>query len=80
VPLRVRMDPRDPARVAAARARGAIRIGSNHDEVFGVLGVPTQIQHVINETWFYGYSSVEFDSAGRVTGWSERDRPLPTAG
>lgn len=75
-PLKVALAPHNAEAAEAARAAGGFTVGSSKDEVIAVQGTPTEIDRVINETWSYGFSTVEFDRRGRVTEWSEFDVPL----
>ncbi len=60
--------PTDPARAAAAGARGTFALGSDWDEVYGAQGTPTSIDRSYGEKWWYSASSVTF-KAGKVVGW-----------
>jgi len=73
--LATRYEPQDPKAAEAARAAGTFGKGSTKDEVFGVMGVPTEIDATFDQ-WEYGFSIVHF-SGSRVTGWNERDTHLP---
>jgi hypothetical protein len=75
-PLKVSLPPRDAAVAAAARTRGTLHAGSTKDEVLGVLGTPTHVYEVINETWAWSYSYLEFDAHGRVVDAFLADTPL----
>jgi len=44
-------------------------IGSTKEEVFAVMGTPTQISSYINQ-WNYGLSSIDFDDNDMVSGWN----------
>jgi hypothetical protein len=68
--LRTQLEPADPQAAAAAKASGGLEIGATKDQVIGVQGTPNRIEHVIDETWYYGRASnVVFDGSGKVKGW-----------
>ncbi|MCE9574098.1 MAG: DnaJ domain-containing protein [Deltaproteobacteria bacterium] len=75
--LKTSLPPRDPAVAAAAKARGSFGKGASKDEILGILGTPTHVYRVINETWSYSYSKIEFDDDGRVVDWFDADVRLP---
>lgn len=61
---RVEENNQDTSRTALPL--GYFTIGSSKDEVFAAQGTPTKLGL---RQWEYGYSRVEFDHEGRVTGW-----------
>ncbi len=63
-----------PAPVAVPKA-GTFTLGSTHDEVRAAQGAPEAVRTVINETWAYGFSGVDFDH-GKVVGWRTGDLAL----
>ena len=69
VRLRVRIAPRDPAVVAAARARGTLAKGQTTDDVLGVLGTPNR---VTKNRWTFGTTAIELDDTGRIVALGER--------
>ena len=73
--LKMHIVPRDAAAAAKARTAGFTQ-GSTKDEVLGAQGTPTAIFRVIVETWNYGFSSVDFDKAGKVIEYAEHDVKL----
>ena len=69
--------PRDAAVAAKAQAAGGFTRGAAKDEVIAVQGTPTKISRAGHETWTYGSATqIDFDGAGRVTGWTESDVKL----
>jgi hypothetical protein len=69
VPLHVTLAPKDQKRFEDAKARGKFTVGDTRDDVLGVHGVPTGLDQLMGETWWYKGSHVEF-SAGKVRSWS----------
>jgi len=74
--LNVKLEPRDAAVAAKARAAGGFTRGSTKDEVIAVQGTPTAIDTVVHETWRYDHSRIDFDQAGQVTDWNDFDDNL----
>jgi len=72
-PLHVRLDIKNPAAAAAAKARGAIAIGSSTDAVLAVLGPPSGYTKT---RWSYGTSTIEL-AGGKVVGIEQGEPPLP---
>lgn len=73
--LKTKIVPTDRDAAALGQRTGFTK-GSTKDEVLGAMGTPTAIDHVIVETWNYGFSSIDFDRTGKVIEWSERDVKL----
>ena len=73
--LKTKIVPTDRDAAALGQRTGFTK-GSTKDEVLGAQGTPTAIDHVIVETWNYGFSSIDFDRTGKVIEWSERDVAL----
>jgi len=48
---------------------GYFTFGSHKDDVIRLHGTPTDVLPSIN-VWYYGLSSVDFDSSDRIVGWS----------
>ncbi|MCM2249592.1 MAG: hypothetical protein NDI58_03345 [Geothrix sp.] len=60
--LKVKMVP-----VAPTSSNGYFTVGSSKDEVLAAQGTPTKPGRY---TWEYGFSKVEFNGNGKVSGWS----------
>ena len=73
--LKTKIVPTDRDAAALGQRTGFTK-GSTKDEVLGAQGTPTGIDHVIVETWNYGFSSIDFDRTGKVIEWAERDVAL----
>jgi outer membrane protein assembly factor BamE (lipoprotein component of BamABCDE complex) len=73
--LKTKIVPEDREAAATGQRTGFTK-GSTKDEVLGAQGTPTGIDHVIVETWNYGFSSIDFDRDGKVIEWAERDVKL----
>jgi hypothetical protein len=69
VPLRVTLTPKDQKRFEQAKARGKFSLGDTRDDVLGVHGVPTHLDRLMGETWWYRGSQVVF-SGGKVQSWN----------
>lgn len=52
---------------------GYFEMGSNKQDVINAMGTPTSI---IYDTWSYGLSTISFNSASKVTGWSDIENNL----
>jgi hypothetical protein len=74
-PLHVRLEIRDAAAAARAKARGTFKVGSSADEVLGLLGPPSRIA---GPQWSYGSSTIDLP-AGLVATWTQGEPKLPVA-
>lgn len=73
VALHVRLDVRDAALAATAKARGTFAIGASTDEVLGILGPPPTLA---GNTWSYGTSTIEVEG-GKVVNVTQGVPKLP---
>jgi hypothetical protein len=57
---------------------GTFTLGSTQEEVKHVMGVPSNVysSDILGDRWNYGSSLVEFDTKGKVRGWSNWDENL----
>ncbi len=74
-PLHVRIEVRNAAIAAAAKARGTVAIGSGIDDVLGVLGPPTALR---GTQWSYGTSTLDIER-GKVVRITQGEPKLPVA-